>query len=137
MAMTEGSMVIGAFTAPAQLDHAVEQLQLAGFHNIRFVKPGTGEGDLGTHGGLASAIKRVFSGQGPAGGSIIDDLVSMGVPQETARYYQHEFELGRSIMAVEVPDRREEALLIIRQNGGYDATTRSATNDSMAPPQNG
>ena len=56
--------------------------------------------------------------------SIVKRLVSMGVPEEEARYYQSELELGRSIVTVEAGDRREDALEILRSNGGYDATIR-------------
>ncbi len=48
----------------------------------------------------------------------------MGVPEEEARYYQSELEFGRTIVTVEAGDRREDALEILRSNGGHDATTQ-------------
>jgi hypothetical protein len=58
--------------------------------------------------------------------------VAMGIPEEEARYYQSEFELGHPIVAVEAGDRREEALLILRTNGAYDITTPRGTSDPNA-----
>lgn len=132
MTMSERSTVVGVFTERAQLDLAVEELQGAGFTNdqFKFLQPGDTQGGLSgvsganTQGGVIGTIKRAFSGQGGTEGSIVDDLTSMGVPEEEAHYYQSEFEIGRIIIAVEAAARRPEALEIIRHNGGYDATTR-------------
>src|SRR5205085_4793775 len=55
---------------------------------------------------------------------------SMGVPQEDARYYQSEYEAGRSIVAVLADGRMQEATAIMTRYGGYGANRRFAqTND--------
>jgi hypothetical protein len=63
---------------------------------------------------------------------IVDDLVAMGLPEEEARYYQSELELGHAIVTVEAGDRREDALVILRSNGAYDITTPRGTYDPNA-----
>lgn len=61
---------------------------------------------------------------GAAAGGLIGALTSMGVPEEEARYYQGEFEAGRTIVTVQAGDRQQEAIAILRRNGAYDATTQ-------------
>ncbi len=62
---------------------------------------------------------------GAAAGGILGALTGMGVPEEEARYYQGEFEAGRTVVTVKAGNRQEEALNILRSNGAYDAETRS------------
>ena len=160
--MLERSIVVGVFTERGSADRAIEELQRAGFRNeqIRFeqqeatpgrvVMPGGNVGGVpagfgttaGTpapiitsnepirQGGLIGSIKRLFAGRTDV--HIVDDLVAMGVPEEEARYYQSEFELGHSIVTVEAGDRREDALVILRGNGAYDVTTPRGTYDPNA-----
>ncbi len=63
---------------------------------------------------------------GAAVGGLVGALVGLGVPEEEARYYQSEFELGRTIVAIRAAGRVQEAREILHRNGGYDATTRFA-----------
>jgi hypothetical protein len=162
MVVLERSIVVGVFTERGSADRAIEELQRAGFRNeqIRFeqqeatpdrvVMPGGNVGGVpagfgttaGTpapiitsdepirQGGLIGSIKRLFAGRTDV--HIVDDLVAMGVPEEEARYYQSEFELGHSIVTVEAGDRREDALVILRGNGAYDVTTPRGTYDPNA-----
>ena len=67
---------------------------------------------------------------GAAAGGIIGALTGLGVPEEEARYYQGEFEAGRTIVTVKAANRYQEALDILRNNGAYDATTRPRLSDS-------
>lgn len=62
---------------------------------------------------------------GAAAGGILGALTGMGVPEEEARYYQGEFEAGRTIVTVKAGDREQEAVGILRRNGAYDAGTRN------------
>jgi hypothetical protein len=162
MAMPERSIVVGVFAERGEADRAIEELQGAGFLNeqIRFEQqeatpgriamPGGNVGGVpagfgttaGTpapiitsdeptrQGGLVGRIMRLFTGRTDA--RIVDDLVAMGVPEEEARYYQSEFELGHPIVTVEAGDRREDALVILRGNGAYDVTTPRRTYDPNA-----
>ena len=63
---------------------------------------------------------------GAAAGGILGALTNMGVPEDEARYYESEFQSGRTIVTVQPDGRRQEAMNILRQNGAYDATNRAA-----------
>ena len=63
---------------------------------------------------------------GAAAGGLLGGLTKMGVPEEEARYYQGEFEQGRTIVTVRADGRQQEAIDILRRHGAYDATTRSS-----------
>ncbi len=122
MAMTERSTVVGVFTDPGLADVAIEELVGAGFRDdqISLSRHEDTDSDVSWIGRIDSLL----SGLKDSDRSIVKRLVSMGVPEEEARYYQGELELGRSIVTVEAGDRREDALEILRSNGGYDSTTR-------------
>ena len=122
MAMTERSTVVGVFTEPGLADRAIEELERAGFRDdqISLSRHEDTDSDVS----LIGRITSLLSGLKGSDRSIVKRLVSMGVPEEEARYYQGELELGRTIVTVEAGDRREDALEILRSNGGYDATTR-------------
>jgi len=64
---------------------------------------------------------------GAATAGVAGLLAGMGVPKEEAEYYESEMHAGRSIVTVNAGDRRSEAFSIIQRHGGYDASTRSAT----------
>ncbi len=73
---------------------------------------------------LASALGGAAIGA--AAGGILGALTDVGVPENEARYYQSEFEAGRTIVTVRADGRQEKALEILRRYGAYDATTRPA-----------
>jgi hypothetical protein len=90
-------------------------------------------------GGILAAI--VGGGAlGAAAGGLIGAFTAMGVSTEEANYYQREFEAGRTIVTVRTEDRKQEAQDILRQYGGYNATTDSnshplsGTTDSSSHP---
>ncbi|MFL5699979.1 MAG: hypothetical protein ACJ797_23115 [Ktedonobacteraceae bacterium] len=122
MAMTERSTVVGVFTDPGLADVAIEELVGAGFRDdqISLSRHEDTDSDVS----FIGRIDSLLSGLKDSDRSIVERLVSMGVPEEEARYYQGELELGRSIVTVEAGDRREDAIEILRSNGGYDSTTR-------------
>ncbi|MBO0796796.1 MAG: hypothetical protein J2P36_38435 [Ktedonobacteraceae bacterium] len=64
---------------------------------------------------------------GALAGGFVSTLVSMGIPEDDARYYQAELEKGRSIVMVRAGERTSEANAILRQSGAY------AANGSLAP----
>lgn len=134
MGMIVGPMVVGAFTESQQMDRVVDELQRAGFKNIKFAQPGETPSNFNAHSGIRGAIRNVFSpNEGNLEGNIVSDLVKMGVPEEEAHNYEREFQLGRGIIAVEAPGRQDQALEILRENGAYDPATRSTTNDPTMP----
>jgi len=79
-----------------------------------------GVGPAVTAGLLATIVGSAFAG-GLAGA-----LLTMGIPEEEAKFYQQEFEAGRPIVTVRANDRYSEALAILSANGAYDATRQEA-----------
>lgn len=61
---------------------------------------------------------------GAAAGGLLGALVGMGVPEEEARYYQTEFESGRTIMTVAAGNRYDEVYDVMRRHGAWDVNTR-------------
>ncbi len=90
---------------------------------------------------VGAAVALLIPGLGPAlaggilGGAVVGalaggfagSLVSMGVPEEEARYYQEQLAAGRTIVTVSnvSPERYSEAVTVMRQSGAYDATVKS------------
>jgi len=122
MEMPERSTVVGVFTEPGLADRAIDELERAGFRDDQISLSRHEDTDRNV--GIVGRITSLLSELKGSDRSIVKRLVSMGVPEEEARYYQGELELGRTIVTVEAGDRREDALEILRSNGGYDATTR-------------
>src|SRR5438270_376819 len=117
---TRQQMVVAVFDERAQAEQAVNALQNAGINpeQIRFAGQGTSSG------GILDKIKNVFSGQET--GTIYNDLVDMGVPQDDASYYQRAYEVGHSIVAVPAAGRMQEVTVIVARYGGYGANRRCA-----------
>ena len=122
MEMPERSTVVGVFTEPGLADRAIDELERAGFRDDQISLSRHEDTDRNV--GIVGRITSLLSELKGSDRSIVKRLVSMGVPEEEARYYQGELELGRTIVTVEAGDRREDALEILHSNGGYDATTR-------------
>jgi hypothetical protein len=64
---------------------------------------------------------------GAAAGGILGALVGLGVPEEEARYYQGEFEAGRTIVTVKANGQYDKAYEILRSHGAYDVHGDSAS----------
>jgi uncharacterized protein (TIGR02271 family) len=108
-------IVIGVFDDHDQAEQAVNELLQAGFSNDQIRYSGHGS----SSGGILATLKSLFTGQETGG--IYDDLVGLGVRQDDANAYQREYEAGHSIVAVQTPDRTQEATDIMTRNGGYGA----------------
>jgi len=63
---------------------------------------------------------------GAAAGGLLGALTDMGVPEEDARYYDNEFQSGRTIVTVQAGNRSQEAWDILRSFGARDASNRGA-----------
>jgi hypothetical protein len=115
-------LVVSVFRDRSHAEQAVNELLQAGFDHqqIRFAGQGMSTG------GILEKIKSMFTGQDVASGGIFNDLMNMGAPPEDARYYQSEFEVGRSIVAVTGTERMQEAITVLARNGGYGANQRFA-----------
>jgi len=119
-------MVVAVFDERAQAEQAVNALQNAGINpeQIRFAGQGSSSG------GILDKIKSVFTGQET--GTIYNDLVDLGVPQDDASYYQREYEVGHSIVAVPAAGRMQEVTDILARYGGYGANRRFAQTTDYA-----
>src|SRR5881394_319877 len=124
---TTQRLVVAVFDDRAQAEQAVNALENTGFSGdqIRFAGHGASSG-----GGILDSLKSLFTGQET--GSVYNDLVSMGVPQDDASYFQREYEAGRSIVTVLAGERMQEATAILARYGGYSANRRSAQTTEYA-----
>lgn len=76
---------------------------------------------------------------GAAAGGLLGALMGLGVPEEEARYYETEFEAGRTIVTVRAGERFNEADEILRSLGAYDVRQGSApfSQESDSPTKTG
>jgi uncharacterized protein (TIGR02271 family) len=127
---TMPQLVIGVFRDHVQAEQAINELLQAGFDNrqIRFAGRGISPG------GLLEKIKTLFAGQDMSSGGVYDDLVKMGLPMEESRYYQSEFEAGRSIVVVLANGNAQNAVNILVRHGGYGANQRTAPSVGVQRP---
>src|SRR5512135_525337 len=76
-------------------------------------------------GGTLAVILANAAG-GAAIGGLLGALMGAGIPEEEARYYQGEFEAGRTLVTVTVDGRYDEAVAILHRHGAYDMQTAAA-----------
>ncbi len=57
---------------------------------------------------------------GVAAGGLVGSLVSLGIPEEEARYYQQAFENGRAVVTVKAGPRADKADEVLRRFGAHD-----------------
>jgi hypothetical protein len=115
MAMNVQQTVVGVFNERGSADKAVEDLQNAGFSSDQIYYSGSGENpDIDFWHG----IKRFFTHDRTAAhDDLTEDLKDFGLSDDEIRRYDDQYHYGRTIVAVKTPDRREEALAILRENG--------------------
>jgi hypothetical protein len=65
---------------------------------------------------LGSVLASAASGAAVAG--ILGALVGLGISTDEAKYYEREFNVGRTLVTVRADGREDEATLILRRNGG-------------------
>lgn len=92
------------------------------------VGPVVAAGILGPMLGAAAA----GAGIGAVGGGLLGGLVTTGVPEDEARYYDEEFQSGRTLVTVKAGDRANEARAIIQRYGGYDSQSRGTAGTSTS-----
>jgi uncharacterized protein (TIGR02271 family) len=76
-------------------------------------------------GGTLAVILANAAG-GAAIGGLLGALTGAGIPEEEARYYQGEFEAGRTLVTVTADGRYDEAVAILRRHGAYDMQTAAS-----------
>lgn len=118
MAITESPIVVGIFRDSALAHQAIEELRHAGFRDDEISQAGQMSGNLLDH--LAGRLSR----QEATNDRLHEELVSKGIPEEEANYYQDQFEDGRSIVLVESYGHQQEAHDILYRCGAYDASAR-------------
>jgi uncharacterized protein (TIGR02271 family) len=79
-------------------------------------------------GTLAVLLSSAAAGAAAAG--IAGALIGMGLSKEEAEFYEGEIKAGRTIVTVNAGSRRDEALHILRQFGGYSMNDQTATHRS-------
>lgn len=121
--------VVGVFDEPGLADRAVDALQNAGF-SLQQISISSRHTDAGREhgGGFLEGLKRFFVGEttdtDAAPSDVKSDLTGMGLSDEAAGYYEEQYKHGRSVIAVRAENRFDDALSILRSNGGHDFGTR-------------
>lgn len=87
-----------------------------------------GIGPIVAAGPLAAAIGGAAIGA--AGGGIIGALTGAGIPEDEARYYDEGFRKGGILVTVRAPGRYGEAMSMMREYGGRDASTTTDRYDT-------
>jgi uncharacterized protein (TIGR02271 family) len=124
---TTQRIVVAVFNDRAQAEQAVDALENAGFSGdqIRYAGHGASSG-----GGILASLKSLFTGEDT--GSVYNDLISMGVPQDDANHFQQEYEAGRSIVTVLAGGRMQEATALLARYGGYTGNRGSTQTTDYA-----
>jgi hypothetical protein len=87
-----------------------------------------GVGPVLAGGVLASALGG--AALGAATGGLLGALAGLGISDEEARYYEGEFQSGRTLVTVQAPDRYDEAVAILRRFKSYDYTGRATSSSA-------
>jgi len=116
MSVTPSSPVVGVFTDRSMAEQAVGALYNAGFEHeqIRYSVPGNS-------GSFFEGLKSFFTGTSTNGDDLANNLTSMGLSDEEARYYSNEFRNGNIILAVQARGREQEALSVLHQYSAYNS----------------
>ncbi len=136
-------VVVGVFDEPAMADNAVNALQNAGFVLQQIVvashyseteeRRAGGPPTAAHHKSLGTSfvdgLKQLFTGKDVSetdatSTDIEGDLTGMGLSDDAARYYEDQYKAGRSVVGVRAEDREDDALSILRSNGGHDFDRR-------------
>jgi uncharacterized protein (TIGR02271 family) len=110
------SVVVALFANEHQARQAIHALLQAGFTRDQIHFAGHGAAP-----DLLASIKGLFRGEATSAGSTYDDLIAEGIPGHIARYYQQEYNAGRSIVEVTGVSGLQEARTILSTYGGYGA----------------
>jgi len=60
---------------------------------------------------------------GGIAGGFLSTFTHMGVPEEKARYYEQEFQAGRTLVTIKADDRQQKAIEILQRHGAQDVQT--------------
>ena len=116
MTTNSRSTIVGVFRDRTMAEQAMKALQETGFGGDQIRYAGGGNTG-GASGGFLEGIKSLFTGQETTSGDVTNDLRNMGLTDDEARYYAHEYSNGHPILAVNAPDREQEAMNILQRYG--------------------
>jgi len=124
-------MVVGIFRDRSLAEQAIDELRHAGFRDDQVHLAGQAAPD----GGLLDHLASALSGHQATDAKLPEELVSKGVPQDEADYYQHEVDAGHALVLVESYGHQQQARDILHRYGAYDASTHSpqAESDRIIP----
>jgi len=129
MATSEHPIVVGVFRDRALAKQAIDELRHVGFRDDEI----SVDGHASRAGGLIDHLASTLMGHETGDGRLTDELVSKGVPQNEADYYQQEVEAGRTVVVVESYGHQQEARDILYRFGAYDASTHYEDGNQVIP----
>jgi len=123
MATNLRSTIVGVFTDQATAEQAVQALEDAGFDHeqIWYSSPGGASS-------FFEDIKSLFTGTDTASSNLVNELTSMGLSDEEARYYANEYRGGRSVVAVKAPGSEQDAMALLQRYGASHYNMTGAYN---------
>jgi len=77
-------------------------------------------------GGTLAALL-ASAGAGAAVGTVLGALIGLGIPEEESRFYESEFQAGRTLVTVRAGSRNEDARRIMTRFGAHEPATTAAT----------
>jgi hypothetical protein len=118
MAINAHQTVVGIFDEGGMADKAVNDLERAGFTSDQLYYAGPGQSPETNY---WQGIKRFFvhSDTSSTEHDLDQELKDLNLSDEEIDSYKRQFELGRTIVAIKAPGREDEALSIMRTNGGH------------------
>jgi hypothetical protein len=122
--------IVGIFHNSSMAEHAIEELKDAGFANSEIYYSGpSGQGSL------MDQIKDQLVREKPASAEMMARaLMDIGLPVEVSRYCAREFKKGQEIVAVKSPGHEQDAIIVLRSNGGYAYKEEIGKTSSNPPP---
>ena len=119
MAIYAHKTAVGVFDDDDLADEAVEELRNAGFSSGQIYYSGHAESEKhGTN--FWQGIGRVFtSDKTPSHEDLANQLRDLGLSDDESRYYEDQYDIGRTIVAVKAPGREKEAFDIMREKGAH------------------
>jgi len=134
MTTNSRSTIVGVFRDRTMAEQAMKAVQEAGFGRDQIRYAGGGNTG-GASGGFLEGIKSLFTGQETTSGDVTNDLRNMGLTDDEARYYAHEYSNGHPILAVNAPDREQEAMNILQRYGAYNYSMSSGAVETPVSTQ--
>jgi len=119
MAIYAHQTAIGVFDDDDLADEAVDVLHNAGFRSGQIYYSGHAESEKhGTN--FWQEFARVFtSDKPPSHEALANQLRDLGLSDDESRYYDNQYDIGHTIVAVNAPGREEEAFDIMRDKGAH------------------